>query len=109
MGAFLGACLALLVAAEPPSAPGSTLAFDLTVPPRLIHEELVLYGGIRPAEVQRGLEQLAARQSYVTWSRGDLVVAPRLMNDILGLHRNEYLQLRLTRATARLELRLTWN
>jgi hypothetical protein len=65
-------------------------------------------GGIRPVEVQRGVERLAAEASVLTVDQGELVLAPHMMQEWLGLHRGEYLQLRGNRHEVRLELRLSW-
>ena len=81
---------------------------DLRARPRLLHEALQLPGGIRPAEVHRGVERFAAETEWVTVNRQDLVVAPFLMQRVLGLRRGEYLQLRANRDSVRLELRMSW-
>jgi hypothetical protein len=81
---------------------------DLRSPPRLLQRELVMPGGIRPVEVQRDLERLAAEARFLTVDQGELVVAPRFMQEILGLRPGDHLQLRGNRHEVRLELRLSW-
>ena len=44
----------------------------------------------------------------LTVDQGELVLAPHMMQEWLGLHRGEYLQLRGNRHEVRLELRLSW-
>jgi hypothetical protein len=84
------------------------LSVDLRSAPRLLQKELVIPGGVRPVEVQRRVERLAAEATVVTLDQGELVVAPHVMQEWLGLHRGEYLQLRGNRHEVRLELRLSW-
>jgi hypothetical protein len=83
-------------------------ALDLQKAPRLLHEVLELPGGIRPAQMKLDIERFAAETEFVTVNRGYLVVAPFLMQRVLGLERGEYLQLRLTHDSVRLELRMSW-
>ncbi len=82
--------------------------FDLRWTPHMLHEALQLPGGIRPAEVYRGVEQFAAETEWVTVNRQELVVAPFLMQHVLGLGRGEYFELRANRDSVRLELRMSW-
>jgi hypothetical protein len=84
------------------------LSLDFRSPPRLLQKELVIPGGVRPVEVQRGVERLAAEASVLTVDQGELVLAPHVMQEWLGLHRGEHLQLRGNRHEVRLELRLSW-
>jgi hypothetical protein len=83
-------------------------ALDLQKAPRLLHEVLELPGGIRPAQMRLDIGRFAAETEFVTVNRGYLVVAPFLMQRVLGLERGEYLQLRLTHDSVRLELRMSW-
>ena len=54
------------------------------------------------------MERFAAETEWVTVNRQEMVVAPFLMQHVLGLERGEYLQLRANRDSLRLELRMSW-
>jgi hypothetical protein len=80
---------------------------DLRSPPRLLQRELVMPGGIRPVEVQRGVERLAT-EAFLTVDQGELVLAPQFPRRVLGLGPGDHLQIRGNRHEVRLELRLAW-
>jgi len=75
--------------------------------PRLLHDELQLPGGLYVGEVEGQLQNFLQKGDVITFVNGEMTVGPHVLQRALNLSKDELLQLKVTRGTARLELSIS--
>ncbi len=81
--------------------------FDPEATPRLLHDELRLPGGLYVRDVQGALRDYLQKGDVITFVNGEMVLGPQVLQRALNLSKDQLLQLKVTRGTARLELKVT--
>jgi len=75
--------------------------------PRLLHEELRLPGGLYVGGVQGDLQRLLQKGDVITFVNGEVILGPHVLQRALNLSKDQLLQLKVTRGSARLELNVS--
>jgi len=81
--------------------------FDPTAEPRLLHEELRLPGGLYVGDVKGDLQRFLQKGDVITSVNGEVTPGPHVLQRALNLSKDQLLQLKVTRGSARLELNVT--
>jgi hypothetical protein len=82
--------------------------FQPDAPPRLLHQDLRLPGGVAVARVYGDLQHFLREGDVITVVNGQMVLGPQVLQRALNLADPRTLQLKVQRGAARLELTITF-
>ena len=81
--------------------------FNPSEPPRLLHADLKLPGGLYVGSVQGDLQRFLQKGDVIAFVNGEMIVGPHVLQRALNLSKDQLLQLKVNRSSAWLELRVS--